>query len=170
MLETGPLSKMDIAALRAADYLIVRLNRHGTEVSAVKEADRTEKNPFAQNQYHPIPATIRIHGVYEGGPEFARAQCFESVQFYHSQNTAASTVAKALRPGDLLTFEFWPDAGNGYVAKAGLHHDSLNLYVERGGRDKRLQFHLSDSICPDNSARMVQGVASKESYYEARKA
>ena len=159
------LTKMDIAALKHADCLCVHITKDGTIVRAIKRNPRTEKQPFATDLEHVIPATVGLEGL-RGRDELAagRVTAFASVNLYPTQKHTACLILQTLRAGDELTFSFWPDAGtNGYVAAAGLHADCLYLHVRRNGK-QIANWHLADSICPDNSARMVRGVPNSASY------
>jgi len=97
--------------------------------------------------------------------------------------TTWATIASLLKVNDILWLEWRCDSHSnaycrgakadhtflGYEGKPlwredewrGLHGDSLELVIERpakraGGRPKMLRFLLYVSICPDNSARMIQ--------------
>ena len=155
------LTKMDVAALRKADTLVVHLSKEHANglVRAIKRVERDERNPFAQDVEHIITAaSVSLYHsnasdlIANGG-----VRCTGHVSFYHSQNTPASTIIHTLREGDEITFRFYPDAHtNGYVFDAGLHADVLYLDVRRNG--KRLSWKLDISICQNNTARMCYGV------------
>jgi hypothetical protein len=92
----------------------------------------------------------------EYGPFESAFSYLQSAKFH----TEWQTVAKSLRVGDRVRLMWHPDYhSNGYVRMVGLHADSLLLGVIRGeGRNaKTLQFHVDQSLTPDNSARMIQG-------------
>src|SRR5215510_11663806 len=85
------LTKMDVAALRAADTLCVHLtkDRPGL-VRAIKRANVTERNPFAQDAEHIIPAEVgfvQYGTAHKALVESGTARCNGHVDFYHSQGT-----------------------------------------------------------------------------------
>ena len=82
-----------------------------------------------------------------------------SAQFSESWRT----IATMLRAGDEIRLEWLPDYhSNDYARMVGLHVDVVRLDVRR--KDNRLTFDLNQSVCPDNSARMMQGVRPRDSY------
>jgi hypothetical protein len=159
------LTKIDIAALKHADYLTVRFDgsdNSKSAVSAIKRAHKTEQDPFATDQYHTISAPIMVHG-YDYKPA-SHVTCWEMLSLYYAQGGHVESVIGTLRAGDGVRFEFYPDYhSNGYMAKAGLHGDALRLHVTRG--DKRFAtWELAAQGCPDNSARMCKGIGQTERY------
>lgn len=96
-------------------------------------------------------------------------KCFAwigSAQFTESWKT----IASLLKPGDVLVCE-WVADSNGYTRVASftgnaeieafqsLHTDYMRFIIVRNATEKRkteLTFELCHSICPDNSARMIQ--------------
>lgn len=151
------LTKMDIAALKHASYILICRHREPDEESlfqAVKTFEKSAKNPFEHREYHTIAAPVRGHYNYKT-PE-AQYRCVTSVTLYRSQHCAASSILATLRAGDEIALEFSPDGhSNDYVRTAGLHADVLYLHVYRKGVS-HATFELESSICPDNSARMCR--------------
>jgi hypothetical protein len=65
-----------------------------------------------------------------------------------------------LRPGDVVSFNWFPDANtNENLREVGLHADTLYVIVQRG--KKSAQYMAAVSVCPDNSARMCKGAAPR---------
>jgi hypothetical protein len=156
------LTKMDIAALRQADHIVAWLNSNGVvgaKFEAVKRAEKTEKNPFATDVRHEIPAPIRT--VYDYRDQDAQWACVESVTFYQSQACQASSVIATLRAGDAIALQFYPGAKTTEALRGhGFHGDQFNLLVYR--KDKHVAtFELSSSICQDNSARMCRKITKQ---------
>ena len=58
----------------------------------------------------------------------------------------------------MLALEWIGADNNGYLngSEGALYHDRVKLIVHRTGAKARLVFTLTDSICPDNSARMIR--------------
>lgn len=164
------LTKMDIAALRKADMLSVHLVSGKQSVRAIKRAERTEKAPFAQDIEYAIGAEVTLD--YRAGLDAevnARCKCFGLIWLYQSQLTHATSIINTLRVGDGVRFSFYPDGGsNGYLAGRGIHRDLLYIIVYRKGV-KHAQFEIEDSTCPDNTARMCQGVPDSDSFKENAK-
>ncbi len=159
------LTKSDIIALRTADSLCVHLGKDYTVARAIKRNPKTEAKPFAQDTDHMVNCEISLNGS-RGQDELksGRVKCFALINLYHSQKHTATLILHTLRENDEITFRFYPDAHtNGYVAMSGLHADCLYMDVRRQGKTIG-HWELQSSICPTNSARMVNGVPDSESY------
>lgn len=159
------LTKLDIAAMRAADDLCVHLNARHPDglVRLIKRRDRS--TPFSEDKEHVLPAAVKIEAM-RGQAELARGEveAFAMIGLYHCQAGSLSAILRTVRAGDELTFSFYPDGHtNGYVAMAGLHADLLYLYVRRDGKTIA-RWEVDHSVCPDNSARMIRGIPNSESY------
>lgn len=159
------VSKMDLAAIRACDDLIVRIDQrsHGQvgEVSCVKRAVRSERDPFAVDQRYivvdcPVMFAERWNGTVTKG-----ATAFAMIGIYRNQVTHAGSVLATLRAGDEVRFEFRADDHSSpMMRERGLHGDVLALMVRRGGKiaaDFELQVHVSEP----GSSRMVRGVGMR---------
>ena len=169
-----PVTKSDLIAIQKGDRLIVKLDsRDNTEgLVYVKKENRQAENPFDREQTYTIPAPVTQHYTYDS-PKPSWFQYFEMMSLYAAQGCHVTSVFSMLRPGDEITFHFYPDAAsNGYAAKANVHGDQLYLYVARkvGAKIKRFEFILSTGICPENSARMCQGAPSTSWYKREQKA
>ncbi len=153
------LTKLDIAAIKQATYLVIANDRtkgEGPLVQAVKEYEKTEATPFPQSVYHTMPVPVSVQYQYKM-PE-AKYACVTSTHFYELDH--ASSVLATLRTGDAIAFLFYPDAHtNGYLEDAGLHGDILYLNVFRKGK-QCARFELAHSNCRDNSARMCRLVST----------
>lgn len=65
------------------------------------------------------------------------------------------TIVSLLRAGDDITFDWAARMlNNQYMDRAKLFGDSLTMRVVRGKRT--MVFSVGESICPDNSARMLR--------------
>ena len=62
------LTKLDIAAIRSADDLCVHLSSDRTIVRLIKRKRVSEKDPFAQDVEHILPAAVQLYG-YRGHAE-----------------------------------------------------------------------------------------------------
>lgn len=165
------LTPLDIAAMRAADRLVVIFNpsnerMRSTGVRLVKEARKSEKTPFPQEQEHTLDCQVSIRGQYDAAG-MNRLGAFAMIGLYHNQSTPESSILRHLRAGDEIAFEFHPDMHtNGYVAAAGLHADVLLLMVDRGeGKNrKRFTFEIDSQISPNHESRMIRGLTETDSY------
>jgi hypothetical protein len=151
------LTKIDIAALRHADHIVAWLDCNGvvgSKFEAVKRAEKTEKNPFATDIRHEIPAPVRTHGN-------AAWSCVESVSLFPSQACQASSALATLRVGDAIALEFYPDSHTTQALReAGFHGDAFNLHIHRKGK-LVATFELGSRTCQDNSARMCKQITKQ---------
>jgi hypothetical protein len=169
-MEYYELTKADVAALRQCDHVSVHYSANDPSVTACvayKRLERKESDPFGDTERRVSignGACIGMAYRYDAAERNAQARCFAMVSLYASQHTPESSAIATLRVGDAIAWEFSPDAGsNGYAAERDLHIDELILRVRRGGRD-HASWTMATCCCPNNSARMVKGVADSESY------
>jgi len=164
------LTKLDIAAIRAANDICVHFGARHPEglVRLIKRKRITERDPFAVDTEHVLPAEVDFENwEHRELAKAGKVECFAMAGIYHDQHTPVSSALKSLRVGDELRFSFYPDGhSNGYVAAAGLHADVLYLHVRSNGKTVA-RWDIAHSICADNSARMCRGVPSSKSYYES---
>lgn len=156
------LTKLDIAAIRHADYLHVvydapkNLNGDTCRVRATKRREPTERDPFAHDVDHYIAAPVIVYQNWK--TDISAARCSSLVYLYPDQITHAGSVLRTLRAGDAIAFRFWPDAlPNGNVKGAGLHADVLYLLVYRNCKQVA-EYKLDVSVCEDNTARMCRNI------------
>lgn len=149
------LTARDVAAMRKANYLTVRYNGTST-VRAVKRAERTDNDPFAQDVEHDIPAPVTCRAY--GATVTERTTACAIVSLYKFQ----AGPIDVLKTGDAVAFEFVAGNDNDYLRAAGLHHDELHVIVRRGA--KEIVLTIAGSICPDNLARMVRGLDRAPEY------
>jgi hypothetical protein len=172
---TYQLTAIDIAAMRKCDRVVIVFNEsqnnlRRTCVVLTKEARRSERDTFAQEIDHALeecPVRIENHGIFAGELAAANVTAFALLYTYHNQRDHEASVLRTLRAGDVIAFRFYADCHtNGYIAAAGLHGDALFLDVERGeGKARRsFTFEMHSSVCPNNSARMVRGLAESDGY------
>src|SRR3990167_5791759 len=136
------LTRDHIKALRDADSVCFRSNGK-TTIEAGKK--------FRHGLYGEIDHTLYIE-VHQRDSNSGNA--FDSLLFARYDH-CWQTIVACLRPGDTLHLQWAKDdATNNYCEVAGLHSDRLYLHVLR--KEKRLTFFVSQSVCDDNSARMVR--------------
>jgi hypothetical protein len=89
---------------------------------------------------------------------------------YMNYHGSADAIKALLRDGDDVTFRFFNN-DNGYVRAASiaqgrldnrqfdsydhLHHDVCAITITRNGKTVVCDLPIEDSVCPDNSARMI---------------
>jgi len=165
----GTLTRLDLRALQQADR--VSFHRHAGQdtIRCHKEVPRDQRGPFGDHEKtHDVGVTATVT-IYKGGglAEWPRqdADCFASMSASEYGTNVWHTVARMLRAGDVLALRWVGSNGNGYIDNARtfvrgpssgepLYHDNLYLVARRG--KKTLTFYLDDSICPNNTARMVR--------------
>jgi hypothetical protein len=137
-------------------------------------AIKTVKGPWREEITLQVPAMSSVH-VHSDLLDYdtrngANARCFEML--YGTYNEEWQTIAGLLKPGDVLELRWVGNDSNGYLKRAtvteaekdgicgpghgqGLRHDKLYVHIRRGGK-RKYSFYLADSICPDNTARMIK--------------
>ena len=118
------LTKLDIAAIRQADAIVVCLYQREPDgkVRLIKHVERNENNPFAQSIEHNLPADVVISGYHGTGIKDGAVSCSAHADIYHPQITPLSSALRTLRVGDKLRFVFRPDAHTTQaLCNAGIH-------------------------------------------------
>lgn len=155
MTEFHTLTKMDIAALRQCDQLIVRRDPDAL-VYATKKIAKQVNNPFASDEaVYTIAAPVRFAESWRRDTTHARA--FELLYNYTNQVTPFGCILATLKVGDAIEFVFCADAHSSQAMReAGWHADALQLMVRRAGK-LVAQWDLSVSVMRDGPSRMVKG-------------
>jgi hypothetical protein len=166
------LTKDDIAALRAADSAICfSFVRGSAEAfggagcgSIMASARVTPPKGFTGSSPADAQYTISCRAritLYEDAPKDAQAWSYVSAFVYcpvyrhEGSNSPLTTWIDFLRVGDVVSLNFAANT-NGYGRNAGLYMDQLTAHVKRG--KKTYAFLLEVSVCPNNTARMIQGL------------
>lgn len=186
MTDTYTLTKMDIAALRSANRLVIHYNSDHPDLNgaqAIQENRPTEKDPYAQdvNYCIPIPTVLRhSDGIFGRAASTTGVRAFAHIYLYPKNakgnggdtHYPSDTIIGLLKAGDRVRLYFDADGHNcGFIVGANMHADTLYLLVERGDPDKkpqRMHFVLDQTVCLNNTARMVQGVPVSDRYKEQR--
>lgn len=164
--KTG-LNAMQVAALRQANS--VSFHHHAKDnasyIRATKryrEGDWRRTSPFVHDEdlYLEIPCDWRLREYTEGDDKIAYDSAnFNAFDMIHASQVDEEwlTIVGLLRAGDALTL-LWSRGGwttqSMQNASPAFFGDSVSLQIARG--DKRLTFHLRQSICENNSARMIR--------------
>lgn len=143
------LDKIDVSALRHADYVVFAFNRNRDPKYTVRACkDENERAPFGAQRN----ITIDGHVVAHDGMIVGSAVC--SLRSYEDE---WRTVASLLRVGDELMVTFVGANNSDTLRAANLFADELRLHVLRGNDSRKtMTFLLDYRVCPDNTARMVQ--------------
>jgi hypothetical protein len=179
-----PLEADELRALRHADTICIDVNADGlAQVRALKDA-RHSSTGFDEAVYIRADNRRDINLREQDEPGV-----FHDVRRTAYVNLSSAryrpevvTFLKALRAGDTISVEIYPDAHtNGYARCArgdpslaeypedredryghlsytGLHVDECKVHIVRPGKDgktSRQTFLLDVGVCADNSARMV---------------
>jgi hypothetical protein len=166
------LTKLDIKALKHSTSICFDWNDNTSQIRANRDAAHSETG-FDQTHFIPCDVEFEIYSekpgmLYSHVTEKPR-HCFgwvSSPEFDY----AWMTILESLRENDSIRLK-WVSCGNnylygatttvkddngGYIAQGEkLYHDRLDVVVLRANGKKSL-YHLEDSTCPDNSARMIK--------------
>lgn len=154
-----PLTKLHIAAMRKADRIVFRHIEGGIcQIEALKEAPKASPtNPFPQEGRQEVAcgSSLTHYGITDKW-KINETRAYRAFVMIGGYDRAWQTIAKLLKPGDTLIFEWTGSNNSEYARQTGFHHDSLSLKVMRKG--KEMLFNVYDGFCPDNSARMIKTV------------
>lgn len=157
-----PLSKIDVAAIRKCDWLTVRYYAQPSasrtsQIEAWKRAEKTERDPFAQDVVHIVPASVTIRHDYSRIS--SSAECVAVIWPYSEGHVRS--IIDTLRAGDQIELQFYPDGHSSpALLKAGFHADLLSLSVRRN--DKRVaSFDLTVELS-NNTWRMCRHVTERQ--------
>lgn len=180
-IEVGTLTKDDLFALRTADGTSFHKwkNDEGVVIRCyLRHASNGRTFSHREQLVFPEPhtGTERMRTIYVTGSVSGYAYAdYADPENHHYSNWLGdasstafvsgggrydrtwTTIAQCLRVGDVVSLAFLGDHhSNGYVKVAGLHADSCELRVTRGGNRQALVFEVATTVTPSNSARMVQ--------------
>jgi len=154
--DTG-LTAIELAAMRQADDLCF-IHRGGRSyIRAVKRMRPSERQPFAQDVTLEIACDTRWTDYTRDAGQCYPVPDFDAFEMLgvYSEGALATTLAM-LRKGDRLALRWVRGNSNGHMKDIGWRQDMLELHVTRG--DRRLVFHLADSIGPSDAAHIVRSV------------
>ncbi len=160
-LVIGTLNKMDIKALQQCDTVSFHRIRTGSRMDNLIAATKRLKNngPFDDRERkHTITCTATIR-VFKNDDVFASssqdATCFACIVTAQYCEEWQSIVS-ILKAGDTVSLEWVGGDNNCYMNRQTekLYHDRLFLCIKR--KDKKMKFHVCNSICPNNTARMIR--------------
>ena len=141
-----PLTKDAVKYLRQAKSVVFRSREIGAkyEQSTIELELSTE--PKVETSIE-VACKLTSHN----GPKASAFDMIHGAQYYPTWGT----FARSIRVGDLLTLLWGAGHDNQYTKDANLHCDHLSIAIDRAGK-RWGEFMINVSVCPDNSARMVQ--------------
>tara|TARA_R100001377_G_scaffold9756_1_gene4966 strand:+ start:861 stop:1361 length:501 start_codon:yes stop_codon:yes gene_type:complete len=159
------LTKEDIRALRTCDRVVVKIDGEIATVRCIKEVKAMDGFTSA-DPYTTLQAEYEI--LTQGGmsKRYRTASCFLSFTDFG----AWGLLVKSLRTGDKIVFTA-RENGNGYINGVlsgktsdidnnidftSLHYDEMCLTIYRKGKVFADKVVFEHSICPSNTARMLQ--------------
>ena len=159
------LTKEDIKALRTCDRVVVKIDKEITTVRCIKEVKAIDGFTSA-DPYTTLQAEYEISTQGHLSTRYRTASCFLSFTTFG----AWGLLVKSLRTGDKIVFTA-RENGNGYINGVlsgktsdidnnidftSLHYDEMCLTIYRKGKVFADKVVFEHSICPSNSARMLQ--------------
>ena len=159
------LTKEDIKALRTCDRVVVKIDTDVATVRCIKEVKPIDGFASA-DPYTTLQAEYEISAQGTISKRYRTASCFLSFTDFG----AWGLLVKSLRVGDRIVFTA-RENGNGYIngVSSGktsdidnnidftsLHYDEMCLTIYRKGKLFADKVVFEHSICPSNSARMLQ--------------
>ncbi len=152
------LNSLDIRALRDADSVVFRHSEAGQPV--IECIRRLAKpTPWETESRYCINVTSRIHQNFSRGvARSVKRTKAVHIEMHAQYNEKWKTIVGSLKAGDVLGLDWRMDCHtNGYLEKAGLHGDVLELVAMREGskNTKKLLWEAGSSVCAENSARMI---------------
>jgi len=156
------LNKDDIKSIRQADYVVLFYSPDKTQGAewGIRVGKRA-KTGGIWNDHGPTDVTRTIvadaHNCdvksHRRHADEVRS-CVAVLNIYDFE-VFPTCVLKQLRAGDEIGVLFVGNNDNGYLEAADLHHDEAWLRIVRN--DKVVgQYMLDDSVCANNSARIVR--------------
>ena len=159
------LTKEDVRALRTCDRVVVKIDGEIATVRCIKEVKAADGFTSA-DPYTTLQAEYEISTQGHLSKRYRTASCFLSFTTFG----AWGLLVKSLRTGDRIVFEA-RENGNGYIngVSSGktsdidnnidftsLHYDEMCMTIYRKGKVFADKVVFEHSICPSNSARMLQ--------------
>lgn len=147
------ITKQDMQSIKMASSCVISLDERGGYCEMICETPAAQ--PLTLERRHRINCEIVVHGNHKlrTGWRFCNVALL-----YHSAVTEQRTVLNAIRTGDRVRFEFYPDGhSNDYTKHAHLHADILRMHISRKGNFVGT-YVFDSAITPNNSARMCQGI------------
>jgi len=173
------LTKQDLKCIKNADYICFDyLNENGQNVSQIRCNVEGKNSSTGYLQTHLIECDSRFE-IYVDKPNYKYQvstmdkpkRCYDSISHPKSDNHWES-IRPLIRENDSIILQWHSNSegylrgstttiesdNGGYIAyKERLFYDKLSIIIAKPN-GKRLEFWISFSICPDNSARMIKGV------------
>lgn len=147
------ITKQDIQAMKTCDSVVFR-TRDGKDTI---ECSKKVNDVWEQEKKHVIEVSHICTLYGEPGRELDNAfTMIHSAQW----NPVYLSIAGLLRPDDSIKLEWIGSNNNQYLDNANLYQDRLDLQIHRPMKSghKVMTFTIDNSICANNSARMIRTV------------
>ena len=167
------LTKEDIKALRTCDRVVVKIDGEIATVRCIKEVKPIDGFASA-DPYTTLQAEYEILAQGHISKEFwiGRGATYRTASCYMYSDLCGAwgLLVKSLRTGDKIVFTA-RENGNGYINGVlsgktsdidnnidftSLHYDEMCLTIYRKGKVFADRVVFEHSICPSNTARMLQ--------------
>lgn len=162
------VTKAELKALKSADTICFDFIDGQSQIRAIQHS-KNSSDGFEQTIIIPCNSRLRCHDGYNHETYKTERQ-YKIVRGYvHETNgpfaNELATIWRILKAGNVITLHWRASGGNGYTGKARgefgqrLHHDQLGLEIKHEtprGKVVLSSFNVRDSICPNNSARMIK--------------
>ena len=159
METTQAITKLDISAMKKADYICFRYNARNklSQIDCVKEI---KDEPFGYSKHYSIDVGIISNGnngkgIMTNGSNGNGITGYASIS-YSSDNLKWQTIVSQIRIGDTIKLHWYRNAGESNLLKEhGIVCDYLYLRVYRG---KKIFEYFIDACnsTADSSARMIR--------------
>ena len=149
METTQAITKLDISAMKKADYICFRYNARNklSQIDCVKEI---KDEPFGYSKHYSIDV-----GIISNGNNVNGIIGYSSIS-YSNGNMQWQTIVSQIRIGDTIKLYWYRNAGESNLLKErGLVCDYLYLRVYRG--EKIFEYFIDAcNSTADSSARMIR--------------
>jgi len=149
METTQAITKLDISAMKKADYICFRHNA-GNKLSQIDCVKEIKDEPFGYSKHYSIDV-----GIISNGNNVNGITGYSSIS-YSNENMQWQTIVSQIKIGDTIKLYWYRNAGESNLLKEhGIVCDYLYLRVYRG---KKI-FEYFIAVCnstADSSARMIR--------------
>ena len=146
--------------MKQARTMLIYRDRNGIGQLSLLFTDNIRGKSVETRKEYITDTELKIYGSYKQDqpPVNNKAMCVAHIN-YLDNTSPARTAIQSLKSGDEIKFHFIGRNNSQYTDQAGLNVDELRLEVSHmapdGSRKSRDWYTLDVSVCPNNSARMI---------------